>query len=143
MSTRPDRELSGFIEILHFVGDTTYTDIGTTYAEGGKGALMRTKVDFSKFLGARARILVGGCGNEAGAGKGVEIYNLTDGVQICEATWDGTSVQSALTSAWVTLTLNREIILTVRVKGASATEDIFLNRVALQILTEGHRLLRG
>jgi len=75
-------------------------------------------------------------GNEATAGKGIEIYNGTDAATICEVTWDGSTQQNALAGSWTTCGLRAAKDIQVRVKGSSATEDITVDKVELQLLFE-------
>ena len=105
--------------------NTSYVEVDTK---------LRTKVDFSKFTAKNARVIISGIGNETPcAGKGIEIYNVTDGAAICEVTWDGNAQQNALTGSWIACVLSAEKEITIRVKGCSATEDITIDRVELQI----------
>ncbi len=104
----------------------------TSYVE--VNAKLRTKIDFSKFTAKNARVIISGIGNETPcAGKGIEIYNVTDGAQICEVTWDGNAQQNALAGSWAACVLTAEKVITIRVKGCSATEDINIDRVELQL----------
>ncbi len=105
---------------------------GAAYAE--VDAKLRTKIDFSKFTAKNARVIISGIGNETPcAGKGIEIFNVTDGAAICDVTWDDNAQQNALAGAWTVCALTAEKEVTIRVKGCSATEDITIDRVELQI----------
>jgi len=95
-------------------------------------ALYRTNIDFSKLAVKQARVIVSAIGDEAGAGKGIEIWNGTDGAAICEVTWDGNAQQNALAGALTTCNLRTAKDIYVRVKGSSATENITVDKVELQ-----------
>lgn len=108
------------------------TDPGTAYVE--LSALYRTNVDFSKLAVKQARVIISGIGNEATAGKGIEIYNSTDGAAICEVTWDGDAQQNGLVGTWTDCNLRAAKDIQVRVKASSVTEDITVDKVELQVL---------
>jgi len=103
---------------------------GVAYVE--LSALYRTNIDFSKLAVNQARVIVSAIGNEAGAGKGIQIWNATDGAAICEVTWDGNAQQNALAGALTTCNLRTAKNIYVRVKGSSATENITVDKVELQ-----------
>jgi len=103
---------------------------GAAYVE--LSALYRTNIDFSKLAVKQARVIVSAIGNEAGASKGIEIWNNTDGAAICEVTWDGNVQQNALAGALTTCNLRTAKDVYVRVKGSSATENITVDKVELQ-----------
>ncbi|MBA7709342.1 hypothetical protein ES703_118257 [subsurface metagenome] len=107
---------------------------GTAYIE--LSALYRTNIDFSRLAVKRARVIVSAIGNEAGAGKGIEIYNSSDAAAICAATWDGSAQQNGLAGSWTVCSLRAAKDIQVRVKGSSATEDITVDRVELQLMFE-------
>jgi len=119
--------------LLENEGGATLVDPGTAYAEAGVLARCRAKIDFSLLKVSSVRVVVSGIGNEAGAGKGVEIYNVTDGASVCVVTWDGNAQQDGLAGSWTAFTPTAEKVLAVRVKGSSATEDITLHSVTLQL----------
>ena len=109
----------------HLAPDTTYVEFDTDY---------RTNIDFSTFHAWQARIIVTAQGNEAGNGKGIEIYDNTGTAQICEVIWDGNALQNALAGAFSTA--NMPIVaseITIRDKGSSGTEDITIRAVDLEI----------
>lgn len=95
-------------------------------------ALYRSNIDFSKLAVKQARVIVSAIGDEAGAGKGIQIWNTTDGAAICEVTWDGNAQQNALAGALTTCNLRTAKDIYVRVKGSSATENITVDKVELQ-----------
>ncbi|MBA7644657.1 hypothetical protein ES703_52401 [subsurface metagenome] len=107
------------------------TDPDTAYTE--LSALYRTNLDFSKLGIKEARIIVSGIGNEATAGKGIQIWNSTDGAEICKAEWDADSQQNALAGSWATVSLRKAVDVQIRVKGSSATEDVTVDKVELQL----------
>jgi hypothetical protein len=110
---------------------------GVAYVEpAGEWAIWaRDTIDFSKIKAIQCRIVVTAAGNEAAAGKGVCIYNMTDGVVLCEVTWAGAAMAHRA-GAWTALNLNKEIIVGVYCKGSSATEDMEVGNTHFQILVE-------
>lgn len=110
----------------------TYTNPNTSYTETYQK--VRTKFDFSKINVVCMRIVVTAQGNEAGAGKGIEIYDVTGTQSLCEVTWDGNAAQQGLAGAWTNTNIPTvDSVITIRVKGSSATEDIDLYQAELQI----------
>ena len=106
---------------------------GTSYVELTPLEKYRSAVDFTYMDARLARVVVSGIGNEAGT-KGVEIYNTTDGSTVCNVTWTANTQQNALAGSWTSIALTAVKTLAIRVKGYSATEDISLDKVVLQIL---------
>jgi len=114
----------------------TFTDPGTSYVEwttGGKTTL-RTTIDFTQLKPKFVKVLVVAEGNESGSGKGIEIYDPANSQSIVAVTWGGTALQCPAGSGWGSFTSELSRLLTVRVKGSSATEDITIYRVELQII---------
>jgi len=109
----------------------TYLNPGVAYAEWD--ANLRTKIDFSHIKAVNARVVVTAVGNEAGSGKGIEVYDVTGTASICEVTWNGAAAQQGLAGSWTSVTKTADSVLTVRVKGSSATEDITVYVVELQV----------
>lgn len=112
-------------------------DVGTAYAEYIKTGVQvsRDKIDFDKFNSVAMRIVVTAIGNEAGAGKGIEIYDVTNTTQLCEVTWDGSAQQIALSGSWVAQnSMIGDVTICARLKGSSATEDITIWKIELQIM---------
>lgn len=126
------------LSVLLFVDPAglTATDPGTTYVDpGGSFANLDTKVDFGQVEGSiQTRIVVGGYGNDAGSDKGAAIYT-TGGTKLCELEWNGTGVQIGVAGSWTALPggVTADTRLELRVKGATATEDLVLHRVELQV----------
>lgn len=112
----------------------SYATPGTTYTE--MSAQWRKKVDFSKINAVAFRVVVAyGDADEAGSGKGIEIYDNTGSQQLAEVTWDGSSAQYALAGSWTTTNIpTADSILTAKIKASSATESIDVHGVYLQIL---------
>jgi len=117
----------------------TVTDPGTAYVEGALWAASnegRNTIDFSIIKAHQCRIVTVAQGNEAGAGKGVCIYNVTDGAVLCEVTWDGVG-SARRVGSWTAMNLNKEIVVGVYCKGSSATEDFTtVGTTHLQLLVE-------
>jgi len=125
------------ILMLHYE-DTlvNVTDPNTTYVEGNLWAAAlegRNNIDFSKIKAIQCRILTRAQGNEAGVGKGICIYNITDGAVLCEVTWDGAASGRRI-GAWTAINVNKEIVVGVYVKGSSATEDLTVGTTRFQLL---------
>ena len=105
---------------------------GAAYVE--LSALYRTNLDFSRLAVKQARVIVSAIGDEAGAGKGIQIYNQTDGASICEVTWGGNAQQNGLAGAWTACSLRAAKDMRVMVKGSSGTETITVDKVELQLV---------
>jgi len=108
---------------------------GTEYVEIASYNL-RTKLDFLKLNPVMSRVIVTASGNESGW-KGVDIYDVSREIQICEKLWSGTGTQRTLTGAWTPFpltTYREDDVIAIRVKGSSATEDITLYAVDWQLL---------
>jgi len=106
----------------------------TSYTEAAPLPNKRAKVDFSKFQVLNSRVVVTAQGDEAGAGKGIEIWNQTGSAQLCQVTWSGSALQQALTAAWSNAhrpTADSE--LRIRVKGSSGTENLTIYAVDLEM----------
>jgi hypothetical protein len=113
-------------------------DVGVAYVEpvAEWAVWARDTIDFRVIKAFQCRIVCMCNGNEAGAGKGVCIYNMTDGVVLCEVTWDGVDAITQRVGAWTALNLNKEIVVGVYCKGSSATEDLQVGNTHFQILVE-------
>ena len=70
-------------------------------------------------------------GNEAGAGKGISIYDITDGEVLCEYTWTGNAV-TEFEGAWTNVKQVGATQINIYVKGATATEDMDLWKIWLE-----------
>lgn len=105
---------------------------GAVYAEFD--ADYRTNIDFSTFHAVQARIIVTAQGNEAGADKGIEIYDSTGAAQICEVEWTGVGLQQALVGSFSTTNIPTVASgIQIRVKGSTGTENITIHAVDLEI----------
>ncbi|MBU1066977.1 hypothetical protein KKE60_04290 [Patescibacteria group bacterium] len=104
---------------------------GVAYVEFDQS--LRTSIDFSAIRGTRARVLITAQGNEAGAGKGIEIFDSGGAAQLCEVIWNGAAIALNAPGAWTAFSLNLDTGFQVRVKGSSATENITVYTVDLQI----------
>lgn len=90
-------------------------------------------LDWDKFKPNKVRIVFTAQGNEAGAGKGIELYDSTSAAQVCEKTWDGNALQSGLASNWTAFTKTTgDRGYHIRVKGSSGTENITIYYVDVQ-----------
>lgn len=121
---------------------STYRNIadantGTSYKEPTTS--LRVKIDFSKIPADQIRLNFTAIGDEAGNGKGIEIYDVTNTQQLCEKTWNGAANQVCEVTSWTSLPSNvvgSEVILTIRVKGSSVTEDMTVYTVVMQARRE-------
>ncbi len=104
---------------------------GTSYVEFS--ALYRTNLDFTKISVKQARVIVSAIGNEAGAGKGIEVYDSSTPGGICAVTWDGNTQQNGLAGAWTNCNRRAATDIQVRIKASSATEDMTVDKVELQL----------
>lgn len=113
-----------------------FSDPGVAYAEFS--ANIRAKIDFSKIQAFESRIVVTAQGNEVNdpTTKGIEIYNQTGGAQLCQVEWLGNALQQALAGSWTATTISADSELRIRVKGSSATEDITIYAVDLEVQYE-------
>ncbi|KKM66933.1 hypothetical protein LCGC14_1476230 [marine sediment metagenome] len=122
--------------------DADYVDAnpGTTYVDFNNGfgqpaAHANTSIDFSVLRPTFARVIIGGSGNEAGSDKGILIADSSDN-ELCRVEWDGSATKIGLAGDWKALAPDAfiaDILTKIRVKGSSATEDITIRRVELQI----------
>jgi len=110
-------------------GIRTYNHPGTSYVVFS--AVYSMPVDLAGVK--EARVVATAQGNEAGSGKGISIWNETDGQMLCEVTWDGSARQDALAGSWTSVSASGEKTLRVRFKGWSAAEDITWWWVILQL----------
>lgn len=105
---------------------------GLAYAEFDSD--YRTNIDFSTMHAVQARIIVTAQGDNAGAGKGIEIYDATGTAQVCEVVWDGAALQQALAGSFSTTNIPTVASeLQIRDKGAVAGEQITIYAVDLEI----------
>jgi len=111
----------------------TVSNPGVAYTEAD--ATARTKIPFDKITALYARIVGKAQGNEAGASKGLEIYDNTGTQQICEHEWDGNALTD-IRGAWTDITglsLSADSEIYLRVKGATGTEDITIYKAEFQL----------
>jgi hypothetical protein len=120
------RKVVDRLNLFSSTAGTTKTDPGTAYVEFNYQ--MRRVIDLTGVK--QARISVSAIGNEAGSGKGVCVYDVTNGQVLCEKTWDG-STQIWAAGNWTDIDV-AEIKISVYVKGSSATEDITIYQVVLE-----------
>jgi len=96
---------------------------------------LRNKIDFSKIDVLAMRVVITAQGNNAAAGKGIEIYDVTGTQALCEVIWDGTAWQYGLAGSWTNTNIPTvDSVITARVKGAVATEDFDIHVISFQIL---------
>ena len=117
-----------------------FNSAGVAVNPGGGGAYaesianIRSKVAFERLLDEYARVVVTAQGNGAGAGKGIEIYDVTAAAQICEVIWDANALQTALAGTWTACNLTADSIIAVRIKeGADVGEQITVYAVDFQL----------
>ncbi len=109
-----------------------HTNPGTTYVRFTTpvGNSTSFAMDWTAFPAAPTHIRLSSGyigGNEAGAGKGMEIYNYSQNEVLAALTWDG-NTDAVRSTGWVSLAgktmTGTDDMLMIYVKGASATEDI-------------------
>jgi len=113
-------------------------DPGTTPVEIASYNL-RTCLDWAKLVPKKCRVIATASGNELGW-KAVEIYDVSRETFICDVEWGGTGINRTLRGLWYDFPLKNyrdDDVITIRVRGSSATEDITLYVVDLQILYYG------
>ncbi|MEM2906051.1 MAG: polysaccharide deacetylase family protein [Candidatus Bathyarchaeia archaeon] len=128
-----DSTVTKYLEVVFMAkgdGSFTKTDPGTGYVFL-HGALTHP-LPFDLARVKQVRVVVTAQGNEAGNGKGVAIWNQTDGVMLCEATWNGSARQDGLAGPWTEVNLTAQKSLLPYVKGSSASEDISVYRIVMQ-----------
>lgn len=118
-----------------FFGITGYQKVNPGVAYVNLDAVnlaTNTVLPFDRLPAGRmqARIIAGASGNEAGNGKGVRIN--TAGGPLCEIVWNGAATWRAI-GAWTNVTLTTDLEVGIEVKASSATEDITLYYVVLEI----------
>lgn len=103
-------------------------DPGTTYT------LAKANWAYLPYVaGKKGKLIVSGhSGNEAGAGKGVRLYNQTDTATLGEITWNGSLTQPSAESAEFTFPAAGKN-LRIECKGTSATEDLGFCNVLIVI----------
>ncbi len=121
------------IESIVFLADNSGVGAVFGVAYNEINVRLRSTVDLSKFFVKNVRVIVGAVGDEAGAGKGIEIYNFTDAALLCEVTWAGNGIQQGLAGAWTACILDKEVVLCIMAKGSSVTETVTAYRIELQI----------
>ena len=114
------------------MGDAVASTIpGVAYAEQYPNT--RSKFACERLRVKYARVVVVATGNNAGAGKGVEIYDFDDATQVCEATWTGVAVQEPLAGAWTAWAPTADHWIGMRFKGAVAGETLTIYNVTFQV----------
>jgi len=96
-------------------------------------ANIRSAIAFERLMDEYARVVVTAQGDNAGAGKGIEIYDVTGAAQICEVTWDGNGLQTALAGTWTACNLTVDSVIAIRLKGAAAAEAITTYAIDFQL----------
>lgn len=112
-------------------GDIEHANIGTSYSE--KTEAYRTVIDLSK-IPANQVILY--CYGKTDDGTGdMEVYDVTNSQQLCEFLNLANSDEWK-NSGWTALpsnVLGTTITITIRVKGANATTDFFIDRLYVKL----------
>ena len=112
------------------VGASVMVNPGTAYVEASSN--LRASVPFGVDAPGYVRIVVAqASGNEAGSSKGLQVWNVTDSAAVCEVTWNGTGAADRA-GAWTATALAADKMVTLRVKGSSATEDMTFGAVHLE-----------
>jgi len=127
----PERHRLVFLRDL---AGQTKINPGTTYVEWD--SKLRARIDLAARPRYRVRLIVTAQGNEGGAGKGIQLYNVTDAAPIVDGTWDGTALQVAKASSWVLFDVSGEIVFAVHVKGSRGTEDITAYMIEAEFVEE-------
>jgi len=109
----------------------TMTNVGTSYRVI-TDMIMVFNFDEIKIkrIGFKAGSIAG---NEGGI-KGIRLYNVTDGVEICSATWSGTAGTNVSAFGDITLTGVKQI--EVQWRGSSATEDLWFSDLVIVLIRE-------
>jgi len=127
----PSYRIPSFVSIAVFKeqNGVTWTDVGTGWT--GVGYSSYVDVDFDKVRPQYARVVVFGGGNEAGT-KGVRIWDVTAGVEVCRVTWSGTGNDIRVGSWTAFAPTTTSHTLRAEFFGSSATEDITLYSIQVQ-----------
>ena len=62
----------------------------------------------------------------------IEVYNITDGAQLCEVLWNGAATDN-YEGAWTAIDHNGDHLLAIRGKASSATEDLAITVIILEL----------
>lgn len=125
------------IRMVNEAGGHTETNPGTDWAEIAAFNL-RTYLDWRRSHGFNpksARIIATAQGNEAGV-KRIGIRHIATGTMLCEVEWSGVGINRAMFSRWKEHPLRYRPVnslVAVVVRGSSATEDITIYSVDLQM----------
>lgn len=93
----------------------------------------RTRIDFSKFDVTNFRVIICAVGNNAGAGKGIEVWDATTGQQLCEVIWNGAANQRGLAGSWSKTNIPTvDSLIQSRIKGAAVGESFNVFSVDLE-----------
>lgn len=71
-----------------------------------------------------------GWGTESGSGKGVALHDGTN--VVAEVTWDG-NTEALRTGSFTSVTFTTDTTLQLHAKGSSATEDLILGLVVVEL----------
>lgn len=118
------------ISLLREPSGLVVTNPGTTYIRIVAGNPIRDLIPGDDWKFTAIRLYTVGSGNEAGSGKGVRIYNNTDGTQLVENTWNGTA-RTVVDSGWKSIEVTKDITILPQVKASSTTEDITLETISV------------
>lgn len=118
------RKTSHSLHLINMDEGEAWTESNPDTAYVEMNSRLRFILDYGRLLENQIRIVGRADGNEAGTPKGVEIYDNTNSVQLCEHTWAGNMLEN-IDSGWQDLPFySGEAKIHVRVKGSSATEDL-------------------
>jgi len=127
----PERHRLVFLRDL--AGKTKITP-GTTYVEWDNK--LRQRIELTSRPRYKVRLIITAQGNETGENKGIQLYNVTDGVAVVDYTWDGTALQVTRRSDFALLNVSADITFAVYVKGSSGTENITAYVIEAEFIEE-------
>jgi hypothetical protein len=119
-------------------GGITQSDPGTSYTNlnfgSSTGSLTaNTFVDFSRLTDVEARVIANASDNAASGTKGIRVARNSDGLQIGGVVeWTGTGF-AVRVGSWAAVSLTADTEIKVQIKSGTATGDMALYRVELQL----------
>ena len=136
---QPPKKIFGSITLKGDPQNTwTISNPGTTYTEATD--TLGTSLDLDKLpTGCYYRLVVTCRGNEAG-NYGFRAWNTNDGEAICVVEWNdatGNTVKYQFAGSWTQYTKTGDKDIRIEVKAASATADVDLWYIELQIARSG------
>jgi len=116
------------IPVLSQVTPINIPNPGTSYVVVDTALTRKINLDYAQHV----RVCGKAQGNEADAGKGICMYNITNGEVLAEHIWDGSAVEE-FDGPWTNVVRVGDIQGNIYIKGATITEDFDLWSVWLEL----------